>query len=214
MLRTLLEEYCEGVRVVAEAADVDEAANALTAHHPDVAFLDVELRGPTGLDLLPALAAARVRVVFVTAYAEYAIEALRGRAVDYLVKPIDVDELRAAVGRVRGAGERPLPEPRLAVAHGEGRRLLAHRDIVHVEADGSYSTLTLVSGERLLVVRKLGELERDLAGGAFFRVHRSHLVALGHVRLVRNGAVELTDGVRAPVSRNRAAALREALGLR
>lgn len=203
ILSKLLMRHCEGTYAVTDAATLEEASVAILANHPDLIFLDVELRGATGFDLLAQVDLRDTQVVFVTAYAEYAVDAFRVAATDYLVKPVEIEQLKATLARVRARAPRAL----LSLPGTDGRRLVPHDEVVAIEADGSYSTVCMESGERVLVVRKLGQFEGDLAAGRFFRCHRSYLVNLSHLRQVRTGAVELSNGMSVPVSRSRRAAL-------
>ena len=206
VLAQLLTRFCEGVSVVGEAASRAEATRLLAAARPDVVFLDVELGEGTGFDLLAETPLGEAQVVFVTAYADYAVRAFRVAATDYLVKPIELAELRASLERVRARAHRAAASrgPTLSVPHANGQRVLPTARIVSVRAEGSYSLLRLAGGETLLVTRKLGVLEAELPAGEFLRVHRSHLVNLAWVKVVRRGDVLLGDGGSVPISRGTA----------
>ena len=217
LLRKLLSRYCPGVLVVGEAADAAGAEAMLASTRADLLFLDIQLGGASGFSLLERLPETPPFVVFVTAHDTFAVEAFRASAIDYLVKPIVIEQLEDAVARVRRqlSGRIPAAEPsvgaRLVVRHREERRVIRGEDIVHVRAEGSYSHVALVSGEVLFVVRKLGSVEEELASGAFFRTHRSHLVNLTHAVAVHRSEVELRDGRRVPITRGRANEVVDAL---
>lgn len=211
ILTRMLTEFCESVHVVGEAGDLASARQRIEATRPDVVFLDVDLGEGTGFDLLPAAsppsgASPGPQVVFVTAYAEYALQAFRVAAVDYLVKPIELPHLRESVRRVREAlpGEAEADVVCVAVQLPEGRRLVPHTHIRRVRADGSYSELHLVDGERVFVTRKLGVIAGELPPDTHLRVHRSHLVHLGCVRAVSATHVTLDDGAEVPIRRGSA----------
>lgn len=214
LLRALVEGYTAGVTVVAEADDLDAAAEAVQLSRPDLILLDVNLGGQSGFGLFDRVDLSGAQVVFVTAYTEYAIDALRKEAVDYLVKPINVTQLRGAIARVQArlARAAAVARPRLlSIPYQEGRRLIPHHEICRVEADGSYSRIVMAEGDTLYVVRKIGKLEEDLAGGSFVRCHRSHLVNRRYISRYRAGVLTLTDGTTVVVSRKRAPEVRQLL---
>ena len=221
ILTRMLTEFCDGVHVVGEAADIASARRRLEATRPDVVFLDIDLGEGTGFDLVPEVIAPEAtapeatvpartppspQVVFVTAYAEYALQAFRVAAVDYLVKPIELPLLRESVRRVREA----LPVDAggdavcVAVQLPEGRRLIPHTHIRRIRADGSYSEVYLVDGEQVFVTRKLGVIAAELPPETHLRVHRSHLVHLGCVRAVCATHVTLDNGEEVPIRRGSA----------
>ena len=213
ILRRLLSEYCEGVHVVGEAEGVIEASAQLRCLRPDVVFLDIDLGRGSGFDAIEPGVAARTQVVFVTAYADHAVRAFRVSATDYLVKPIEIDLLRAAVQRVRSRMkvEREPSGPMITVQQAEGRRVIQAADIRHIQADGSYSEIILATGERVYVTRKLGALLEQLPASQFARVHRSHGVNLRRVRSVSATHATLDDGSAVPIRRGSAKEVLEAV---
>lgn len=199
-----------------------------TARGIDVVFLDIAMPGLTGLELAGVLAAFREppAVVFVTAHDEHALEAFDLSAVDYLLKPLREDRLAEAVRRVldrsaRSApgptGPRPAPDEQVRVERGGVTRFLPRSAITHVEAQGDYARLhARLEGESAsyLVRTPLATLEEEWADAGFVRVHRSLLVALGHVQEVRMEAgrcTVLVDGTELGVSRRHTRTLREVL---
>ena len=187
-LRTLLEEaHAEQVHIVGEAASVSEAARLVLATDADVVFLDIQLAGETGMDLLPLLG-ADVDVVFVTAYDEYALRAFEVNALDYLLKPVAPERLATTVSRL-AAAQPPAPtreavtyDDRLLLRLGEERAFVRVRDIMALEAEGDGSTLLLAPK----LVRKpsgksLREWEQRLPNRHFVRIHRSTIVNLEYV---------------------------------
>ena len=213
VLRRLLHHHCRGVEVVAEAATIDTAAEALSAHRPGVLFLDIELRGADGFSLLDRVELGETQLVFVTAYRDYALDAFRAAATDYVTKPVDLRVLREAVGRAREAHARARRQPRCVypILHQGVRRLIDRRQIICVEADGSYAHLVLVGGTRLMVGKKLGQVSEELDDRLFMRIHRSTLVNLDHVRGIGGSYVELTGDNRYPVSRGKLSDLKARL---
>jgi two-component system LytT family response regulator len=187
-LRTLLEEaHAEHVHVVGEASSVVAAARLMHATDADVVFLDIQLAGETGMDLLPLLG-ADVDVVFVTAYDEYTLRAFEVNAVDYLLKPVVPERLALTVGRLAAA--QPVAESRETIGYddrlflrlGDERAFVRVRDIMAIEAEGDRSTLLLAPHlSRKPSSKSLREWEQRLPDRQFVRIHRSTIVNLDYV---------------------------------
>ena len=187
-LRTLLEEaHAEHVHIVGEAASVADAARLVQATDADVVFLDIQLAGETGMDLLPLLG-ADVEVVFVTAYDEYTLRAFEVNALDYLLKPVAPERLAVTVNRL-AAAQPPAPareaiayDDRLFLRLGEERAFVRVRDIVAIEAQGDGSMLLLAPKlVRKPSAKSLREWEQRLPDRQFVRIHRSTIVNLDYV---------------------------------
>lgn len=211
ILRQLLEEYCEGVIVVGEAESLSRARELVDALRPNLVFLDVDLGAASGFGLVEEGMPPHTHIVFVTAYEQFALDAFRVDAVDYLLKPVDIDHLQEAVTRVRShvTAVRPSAVQHAYAQPGGGRRYVAEDDIVRIVADGSYARLILEYEDELYVSKKIGQLDRELVGRNFLRVHRSHVVNLHFVRAIRRGWLTLHNGCEVPVSRGGTVALRE-----
>ena len=187
-LRTLLEEaHADQVHIVGEAATVADAARLVNATDADVVFLDIQLAGETGMDLLPLLG-GDVEVVFVTAYNEYTLRAFEVNALDYLLKPVAPERLAVTVSRL-AAAQPPAPtretvtyDDRLLLRLGEERVFVRVRDIVAIEADGDGSTLRVAPHlTRKSSSKSLREWEQRLPDRQFVRIHRSSIVNLEYV---------------------------------
>lgn len=237
-LRMLLAAECAEVEVVGTADGPAAARHRIGELDPDLLFLDIRMpSGTEGLDLLQAMPDARFIVVFVTAFKDHAVEAFHRNAVDYVLKPIDPDELRAAVSKAvdrwhlmrgpDGGRERYQQElrtavntikdhernPRLAVDHARGFKLFDTATIAHLEADGNCTVLHFADGGRYLDTRTLKVYEDMLDPGLFIRVHRSHLINVDHLReyLREEGHwAVMKDGTRIPIARERVQAFLEA----
>jgi DNA-binding LytR/AlgR family response regulator len=218
-LRYLLAEHAE-VDVVGEAASAAEAVQLARELRYDVVFLDVEMPGATGLEAAPHVRERRdpPAVVFVTAHAEYAVDAFAVEAFDYLLKPVDPDRLARVVERLHErTQENAAPVDRVAVVAGGGTELLDHDQIHYVQAEGDYSRVHTYD-RAYLSTSSLGELEERL-GPRFARIHRSYLVNLAKVAGVRRAAerfrLQLADAQRTEldVSRRQSREVRERLGL-
>ena len=202
ILTAMLLRHCVGVQVVGEASGLEQARQLVRSARPDLVFLDIELGRGTGFELFPDGLPEGLQVVFVTAYDEYAVRAFRLAATDYLVKPVDLEELRASVERVRDRMGAPKSGgPSLSIQQTGGRRIVPIAQIVRLQAEGSYATIYLQGGEEVLVSRKLGTLLERLEPFGIRRVHRSHAVSLSQVRSVSASQVVLSDGTEVPISR-------------
>ncbi len=187
-LRTLLEEaHAEQVHIVGEADSVASAARLVHATDADVVFLDIQLAGETGMDLLPLLG-VDVDVVFVTAHDDYTLRAFEVNALDYLLKPVAPERLAVTVNRLAAAHPPPPTrekityEDRLFLRLGQERAFLRVRDIVTVEAEGDGSTLRLAPQlARKPSTKSLREWEERLPDRHFVRIHRSTIVNLEYV---------------------------------
>lgn len=222
-LRFLLKELDQQVDVVAEAASVREAIEKLKEFPCDVMFMDINMPEATGLQLADALQHLRFppAVVFVTAYSEFALDAFKVKAVDYLVKPVEVDRLSQALIRVREHAflhAKAQQAERIPVEKG-GKKILINVDSIrYVMARDDYSYLQ-TEADRFFSTVSLAQLEKTLESHGFFRVHRGYLVNLSMVREVepQSGGTlllklqDVEDKI--PVSRRRVSALKKALGL-
>lgn len=211
-LKILLDEFCEGVEICSEATTASQAAERCEKYRPDLVFLDIEMPGGNGFQLLNAFGeSGRPEIIFTTAHENYAIRALREGASDYLLKPIDIDELRNALAKVKArlSGKSnlfPVMEQKLRVLTSEGAVFVSQRDILYLEADGRYCVFYLLGGKKLLAAKNIGELEEELKFKGFYRVHKSFLVNCEHIaRVMEKGecAVELTGGLVLEISRRR-----------
>ena len=218
-LRNMLLKYCPDVGAASEAGSVAEGVALLRRDPPDLLLLDVQLEDGTGFDLLDQVSPVRFNVIFTTAYDDFAIRAFRYNAIDYLLKPIDPDELAAAVGRVQqntnfallqkqidnlvaNAAEKSFP--RIALPTGDGLVFTQTNNIVRIESFGNFSHIFLNDGERILASLNLRELEETLASPPFFRPHQSHIVNTAFVKKYLKddgGYAVMSDGAKIPVSR-------------
>ena len=217
-----LSRHCPQVEVLAQFCNPDHALSWLRQHQPDVVFLDVVMPQMTGFQMLEQLAPFPFQVIFTTAYSKYAVQALRMSAVDYLQKPIDSDELKDAVERVRQRGTAHFSMEQLEVLlqnltqnnavkriglpTNNGFDFIPTDEILYFKADGNYTYAHVEGKEKLFVTRSLKEMEKVLEGYTFCRIHHSYLINLDHLaHYIRGegGKVEMSNGDTLPVSRNR-----------
>lgn len=222
-INTIIAEYCPSLEVAGRAHNVTEGVRVINEVKPDLVFLDVEMPNGTGFDLLANFPEKEFDVVFITAFNHYAIKAIKFSAVDYILKPININEFIEAVDRVvkKQSVKQPgkddnlkillenlrsaLPS-RLAIPTAEGMEYLNPKDIIRLEADRSYSWFFVTGNRKILVSRHLKEFQDLLSDRYFFRAHNSHLVNLKYVRkYVRKdgGYIEMADSTQIPISRNR-----------
>ncbi|HNP49564.1 MAG TPA: LytTR family DNA-binding domain-containing protein [Bacteroidia bacterium] len=218
-LRKLIAEYCPEVNVAGEASSVEEARVACTKLKPDLVFLDVEMPKGSGFDLLRQFDPIPFKVIFVTAHSHYAIKAIRFAALDYLLKPVDTDDLIAAVKKATTNGTssasvqyKSLFENlntqsliKLAIPIRDGFAFLSPDEIIRLQADGTYTHL-FTKDQKYTGARNIKEYEQMLSDHCFFRSHHSHLINLKHVKKfsrLDGYFVEMSDGSQAEISRRK-----------
>jgi two-component system, LytTR family, response regulator len=196
-LQAMVAEFCEGIEIVGMAHTAKEGIVLCAKTSPDLIFLDVEMPGGSGFDLLNKFEGkGKPEIVFTTAHADYAIAALRKDASDYLLKPIDIDELIAAVRKVRAKlfdklSSFPVLEQKIRILTNEGTVFVSQRDIIFIEADGRYCKIQLVEGKKMMTARNIGEFEEDLRMKGFYRIHKSYLINCEHIVEEKEGQVML-----------------------
>jgi len=214
-LARLLAQNCPTINVLGTAASVAEAVNQCKRFQPEVVFLDVEMPGGNGFTLLGKLAPVPFKVIFVTAYDAYALDAIKCSALDYILKPIDKTELINAVEKLEPkAFQRQQLDNLGAFLQGEQKkialsladeiRLVKLEDIIRIEADNNYCHFWLSNDEEVIVSRHLGHYYDLLKGLGFVRVHQSHLINRTFLdRFIKKdgGYLVLTNGHQVPVSR-------------
>lgn len=218
-LRKMLEQFCPDVTVVGEAQTALEGLRLIRQCEPDLVFLDVEMPGGTGFDLLETLDKRTFTTIFTTAHEQYSIPAIRAGAVDYLLKPVSLDELRNAIKRVNDQREKSVTvasgEQRISISNTDGTWFVSANDVVCIEGDGRYSRFFLTDGKDHLVSRNLGELEEELGAMHFFRVHKSWLVNCRHVKQISSadgGFAVLSNGKEIEISRRKKAEFMRMMG--
>jgi len=181
-LTSLLEKH-DTIQIVGEAANADEAEVLITEKRPDLIFLDINMPGRTGFELLEALDPAP-QVIFVTAYDEHALKAFEVNALDYLLKPIDPDRLDAAIGKLEARRESDVPQreilkenDQIFLKDGEKCWFVTLQDVRYFESEGNYVRVRF-SDQKPLVLRSLNKLEEKLDPLVFFRANRKHIVNL------------------------------------
>ncbi len=223
VLQLQLAQYCKEVTVLATCAGGEKGIAAIQKFNPGLVFLDIEMPHVNGFDVLKATSQFNFDVIFTTAYDQFAIQAFKYSALDYLLKPIDITELQAAVRKAAKKQDRlPLDEKlqllfrqlktepgrkeRIAIHVGDALQFFDAHEIVRCESESNYTHLFLTSGKKITVARTLKDVEESLGGDPFCRVHQSHLININHVSKVMKGEgayIVMRDGVQVAISRNR-----------
>lgn len=215
VLSNYLKDYCSDVEVVATAGSVKSAVKIIKKQKPDLLFLDIELGDGKGFDLLEVFKNPGFKVIFITAYSEYAVRAFRLSAVDYLLKPVKIDELREAVEKVKNVNGNSFSQENIkalmnnltgtktsvsaiVVSHIKGFDVLKTSEIIMCRADGYCTNFHLTGGRKVVSSKNLKQYEDLLSDQNFLRVHHSFIVNLSHVcSYTRQGEIVLTEGNKA-----------------
>ncbi len=221
VIETFLLEYRPNVKIVGEAASVQEGKELVQALQPDIVFLDIKMPDGTGFDLLNGLDVHSAKIIFTTAFDEFALKAFEFQAIDYLLKPIDPLQLERAVDKVQDLHEQQLYHKRLtqmlemikeknanklAISTAEGWIFLKLEDIMRLSSNGGYTTFFTEAGEKHMVAKTIKDYEALLPESDFFRVHQSHIVNIHHVKKILKedgGMVQMNDQAKIPISRRK-----------
>lgn len=232
-LRADIEDYCPSIEIVGEADGVQTGIEAIERLKPDLVFLDIQMDDGTGFDLLEKIGKIDFKIIFTTALNEYAIKAFKFSAVDYLLKPIDPDELQAAVSKLKsGKTEAPnQPNPydllmenlkkiqntsvkKIALNTQEKVHIVAIDEVLRCESNSNYTLFHLTEKRNILVTKTLKEFEELFSDYNFVRVHHSHLINLDFLKefvKIDGGYAIMSDGTEVPVSTRKKDALMKKL---
>ena len=220
-LAGLIKTHCPQIRIVSEANSVAQAIAEIKAHRPQLIFLDIEMPGGNGFQLLEHFSDFPFEVIFVTAYDNYAIKAIRFSASDYILKPINLNELITAVDKVsqrvkqQSENERIRQlylntihptNPKIGLPTGERVEFVEVKSIIHCQGESNYTHLYFTDKKPLLVAKSLIEFEELLGEYGFIRVHKAHLINLNHVSsFTKNdgGVLIMSNGNQVSISRRR-----------
>jgi len=228
----MLQNYCPEIEVVGMADGPESARKLVSDLAPQVIFLDICMpSGTEGFDLLESLPEKKFQVVFVTAFKDYAIRALNANAIHYLMKPVDVDDLRMAVKKLISTNQLftenreqlltyikslenlsksllpPVGVPRITINHAKGFKIVDPNDFMYLEGEGNYTSIIFVDGTKYVDTKPIGVYEDILDPTVFFRIHKSHIVNVLYVKEFLNDEghfVIMKTNTKLPVSRLRA----------
>ena len=221
-LATLLERFCPEVKISAICNSGQESLSAIQEIKPHLVFLDIEMPYMNGFELLEKLPAIEFELVFTTSYDQYAIKAFRFSALDYLLKPVDREELQKAVKKVSGRMQSPIPQQleillqkinhtnnsiqRIALPTMEGLQLVPINSIISCASEGNYTIFLLMDKQKIVVSRPLKEVEEMLTEHSFLRVHNSYLVNMNEINKYikgEGGYLVMSDSSTVDVSRSK-----------
>jgi two-component system LytT family response regulator len=216
-----LSNFNKDIEIVKTFTNPEEALLFLEEYTPDCLFLDIQMPSMDGFQFLDKISKRDIAVVFTTAYDEYAIKALKREALDYLLKPIDTDDLADTLRKIKKFKSRVINSDKLEnilmnfhsknnqkkiTISTEGKLIFLKLDeILFVESDGNYCTLFLLDNQKILVTKKLKEIDSLLPDESFFRIHNSYIINLNKIKefLKTEGYVVMESGHRIPVARQR-----------
>ena len=222
-LKILINEYCPQVNIIGEADGVESGLQEIKHKNPQLLFLDIRMpSGAEGFELLDLIPNKEIRVIFITAFKDYAIKAFKANAIDYLLKPVDVQELKDAVAKIETSSYSSaensayinqlkeltsslgIANDKISIANRKGIKIINQNDIAHLEADGNCTLISYTNGTAYLDTRTLKVYETLLNKTFFFRVHKSFIINLNYVleysRELRP-LVTMKDKTKIPVSR-------------
>lgn len=216
-----LAHFRKDIQVAKTFSDPEEALIYLSKNAPDCLFLDIQMPTMDGFQFLERLNNKDYAIVITTAYDEYAIKALKHEAIDYLLKPIDSDDLEDTIKKIRKYNTRILSSSKFEkVLHAFNNKLdkkkininadgklifLDEEELIYVESDGNYCTLILANSQRIVITKKLKEVDAILPNHSFFRIHNSYIVNLNKIKefIKNDGYVVMDSGHKIPVARQR-----------
>ena len=217
-IKFLLADYFPEVTVSAEAESVDDAVKIIEEQNPELVFLDIEIKGGTGLHVLQRLKKRDFKLIFITAFNDFAIKAIKFSAIDYILKPINEFEFKNGVeraileiGKISNssqtdalfANQESTKERKLVLRTSQEIHIVNISEIVHCVSDNAYTTFRLNTGEKIVVSKGIGEYADLLAGFGFLRPHQSHLVNINYIKKLDKsdgGFLILKDKTQIPVS--------------
>lgn len=216
----IIENNCSGFSVIGIALSVKSGVELINKHKPDLVTLDINLPDGSGFDLLKKVEDIDFKLVFITAYEEHALKAIKFSAIDYILKPIDEFELSEAFRKVKtihkkennklildaflsGLNGIPKEQKKIVLKTADDIHLIKTNDIIRCESDGSYTSFFLKDNKQLLVSKNLKEYEDLLSDYGFFRTHHSHLININYIERFHKadgGIIYMTDQSEIPVS--------------
>ncbi len=223
MLTLLLQRHKADIEIIDTCSNPTDGIESIALHQPDLIFLDIQMPKMNGFDMLKKISSINFEVIFTTAFDQYAIDAIRTSALDYLLKPVDDEDLTAAIEKCKErmvekktkyqfqnlfnnlTNKNPLDKT-LALSASDGISFVKMSDILRVEANGRYAKFYLLNKETILVSKTLGDFEEILSANQFFRIHDSSIINLNHVKKYTRGdggTVLLSDNTELDVARRR-----------
>ena len=218
LIAKMINSFGLDIKAISAGESVVSGLKAIEEHNPDIVFLDIQMPDGTGFDLLRSLPNKSFEVIFITAHEEFAIKAIKFSALDYILKPIDADELKAAVERaIKSVGSKkeeiqfdalqlniqPNQKRRLVLKTHESVHVVELDSIIRCESERNYTSFFLINGKKIVVSKTLKDYEILLAGHNFLRVQQSHLINLDFVSRydkINGGTIVMKDDSEVPLS--------------
>lgn len=225
VLKQETKNNCPDVMIVAEAGNVADAIDAIELYRPDLLFLDIQLTDGMGFDILEHVGNKNMKVIFTTAYSQYALKAIKFSALDYLLKPIDGEELKTAVDKIKLVKDDEYKtnfdnfiannalagnKKKIALHTSKGIMLTAIEDIILCQSESNYTRIIFVSGPPLVISKTLKDFDDMLSNNGFERIHASYLINMQHMTQYNNrdgGSVTMVNNMEIPVARRKKASL-------
>lgn len=217
-LHTMINTFCQGLEVTDLVSDIQSAKSIIESTKPQLVFLDIEMPPHTAFDLLRSLEYVKFEIIFVTAFSHYAIDAIKYSALDYILKPINIDELKKGVDRAKKKIEskvhnyaeqldvllqNPNQLKRIIVNSTNETKVIEIDEIIHIQAENTYSSIFLINYSRILSPKPIFEYEKMLSPIGFFRVHKSHIVNINQIDKVQKGdnaGIKMKNGTIVPLA--------------
>lgn len=211
-LKNLIENYCQEIKVVGVADSVNNAKKLVVQYKPDVVFLDISMPVLDGFDFLNEFDERNFMVVFVSAHEEFGIKAVKAGAADYILKPINIKELKQTVKKLLSICSNSInsgtyhDEEKLVLPASHGFNVIVIDDIIRLEADGCYTKVIVKEGKNSIISRTLKDFEDTLPTQKFYRIHKSHIISLKYIKDysgISGHYVTMVDGSKIEISRRK-----------
>ncbi len=202
LLEHFIETYCPNIKIVGKASTRKDAIKLINEKEPELIFMDIILDAGTGFDVLESIKHSKYKVIFVSSYSEYAIKAFKFNAIDYILKPIAIEELILAVNKayedienelftmpdqvhnLSGAFIQNIPLDFIAISSINKIEFVKLKDIIYLNSEGRYTVFNLVNNQKIVASRNIGEFENIINENDFFRIHNSYIINLKHVEKI------------------------------
>lgn len=206
VIRKIIENNCPNLDIVVDEGSIDKAIQEINHKKPDLIFLDIRLKNGTGFDIVERIA-WKPKIIFTTAYSEYAIKAFKVHALDYILKPIDDQEIIESIKRFEKTQtqKNPAGSNFYSYATNNSKKTISYDEILYFESSGAYTYL-VAEQEKILLSKNIGEIEKEFSENKFYRTHNSYLVNLKKIKSIdvkRNGQINLSNGDIIPVSQRK-----------